>query len=98
MTAATSWPIPDEELLRLVADGQSPAAIAGHFGIERKLIHGALKRARERAANAALKKHLQSRRCPICTKPHLSTGPGDRYHPNCRSIARDRDDGLSIYL
>ena len=38
------------------------------------------------------------RPCPFCRQPHHSTGPGDRYHPECRHRVHQLDNGTVLYF
>ena len=35
------------------------------------------------------------RKCLYCGRPHQSTGPGDRYHPNCREQVRAQGSSMA---
>ena len=44
----------------------------------------------------ALPEDTTLRKCLLCGEPHASTGPGDRFHVDCRTLARNWDVGTTI--
>lgn len=100
----------DADILRRSDAGEGDAEIAAVWEMHRKSVNKRLQTLRERrndsraiegataatpAAPAAWPKKL---RCPICRDWRTSTGPGDRYHVECRRRAIAWDTGTDPAL
>ena len=90
----TGWPPPDAELVAMAARSNY-AEMARQF---RRSVRTVMEHVQSAHARLILPRRPQqearkTRPCLWCGKPHDSAGPGDRYHRDCRSMARNRDDG-----
>ena len=88
-----SWPPPDAELVAMAAQS-SYVELARIFQRSRYTVEWQVRIARIRLITPQRKpEDRRIRRCLYCGKPHDSSGPGDRYHKDCRSQVTALDAG-----